>query len=783
MPFPNPTRADSSLRVENDICNNPRGSYPLRNRHENLITVNYFLDKAAINVILKTGMNENYSYTPNPAPSPPPRQKRRWLLWGAIFSVFICLGCLTVTAASIYVWYEYEDELVALREQPAPTTASRSDGGSRDNGNAGDPDTSTADISSRGNALPAPTTAPAEPTATATAVAAAEPTSTPPAEFTGLVPAEIEQGPIPPQAAEDLRRLLETDYPIHDYFAVNQRLGNADLGPRTVQGTLYDIGDTQQFYVDGRRITAVLEAATTNTEFWVEEELDLDPIELQEAADRLQNEYFIPLQTLFGSHWDPGIDNNPRVTFLHISESGGTELGFFVSDNQYPRTLFNRSNEQEMVYMNMGELRLGSDLYYATLVHEYQHLIQWHVDASESLWLNEGLSQLAEIYLGYDDTAGTSEYLRQTDVQLNSWDYEDDYVMAHYAAAYLFSVYMWEQLGDEAIQALARHPANGMAAVDAVLVEYAPERPLSSFISDWAIANYLDFPDLDPRYGYKNLNLRPVSTVEELDSGEQLDEVFSLNQFGVHYFDLTNLRGENSIRFAGDTVVDLTTASPLSGDLFWFAPPIDETNARLTASFDLTNLERATLRYNVWYDLEDDYDYAYVSISRDGGATWEPLMPTSFRTGEYGPAYNGKSANRTGASAGGWLKESISLNQFVGDVVQIRFEVLTDSGITHQGFALDDISIPEYNYLATDDDGSPGWVAEGFVSTGWQLPQYWSVQWISEGPEPIVTPLTLNELNQGDWVIDAGKGGGVLVIMPQTPFVYTPANYWLEIGP
>jgi immune inhibitor A len=341
-------------------------------------------------------------------------------------------------------------------------------------------------------------------------------------------------------------------------------------------------------------------------------------------------------------------------------------------------------------------------------------------------------------------------------------------------------IYLWEQLGEDAIRELSRHPANGMAAIYAILEGYLPDTSLAQFTADWAAANYLDDPDAGPIYHYQNLNLRRPSLAEKANPNDELDITQELDQFAVDYIDLNDLRGETTITFAGNTNTPIIGAPPRSGEVIWYAPAVNDMNAQLTASFDLRNVDTATLKYAVWYDLEDEYDFAYVSISSDGGETWDLLMPSHHRSGEYGPAYNDRSVTRSDA-VNGWLKESISLNPYVGHVVLIRFDVLTDSGVTGQGFAIDDISIPELGYETTIDDGIDGWQAEGFVNIGWQLPQQWSVQLIEDGPTPKVTPLPLNELNQGQWIIDVGKGGGVLVIMPQTPFINEPATYWLHV--
>ena len=498
------------------------------------------------------------------------------------------------------------------------------------------------------------------------------------------------------------------------------------------------------------------------------------PLMVQEAADKFETEYYAPLTHLFGSVWTPGIDNDPRITILHTKEAVDAELGHFTSEDEYPRRLFSQSNEQEMIYLNMGELRLNSNFYYGTLVHEVQHLIQWNVDSSEAVWLNEGLSQLAEIYLGYDDTADSDDYLEEPDTRLNSWNYEDDQVYRHYAASYLFAVYLWEQLGDEAIQDLSRHPANGLAGVHAILRQYKPDMTLEQFLANWAVANYLDDPDAGSLFAYENLRLKRPSMKHTLDRDESLDTVNEINQFGVHYIDLNDLRGETTITFAGDTAVNLFENAPTNGQQVWYAPAVNEMNATLTIPFDLTNAESATLEYDVWHQLEDEYDFAYVSISTDDGQSWELLFPDDATAGEYGPSYNGQSD--------GWINEKISLDTYVGNDVLVRWDALTESSIAEQGFAIDDIGIPELDIFYDVETDLQGWQADGFLPVGHQIPQQWSVMFIEEnGPEPIVTQLVLNDLHQGKWTIDIGKGGGVLAIMPQTPFVSSSANYWLNI--
>jgi immune inhibitor A len=313
---------------------------------------------------------------------------------------------------------------------------------------------------------------------------------------------------------------------------------------------------------------------------------------------------------------------------------------------------------------------------------------------------------------------------------------------------------------------------------------------LEQFIADWVAANFLDDPAAGPRYYYRNLDLVRPSFEMQVDE-LPVDVVRQLDQYSTHFIDL-DLRGPVTITFAADTIADLIEVPPRNGELMWFVPGVDDADAQLTAAFDLSGLERATLRFSTWYELEEAYDFAYVSVSSDEGESWEFLKPDHSTPGEYGPSFNGRSILERD-SEDGWLKESISLDNYVGGPLLIRFEVLTDFETDHlgsgRGFAVDEISIPELGYQSdvetpVSSTGGPavdGWIANGFVQTGWQLPQQWAVLLLESGPQPKITRLPLNHLNQVQWAFEIGKGGGTLAIIPLTPFIDEMASYWLHI--
>ena len=50
----------------------------------------------------------------------------------------------------------------------------------------------------------------------------------------------------------------------------------------------------------------------------------------------------------------------------------------------------------------------------------------------------------------------------------------------------------------------------------------------------------------------------------------------------------------------------------------------------------VVGVTQATLRFQAWYDLENQFDFVYLSASRDGGHTWQvlPAQHTVARPGD-----------------------------------------------------------------------------------------------------------------------------------------------------
>ena len=386
---------------------------------------------------------------------------------------------------------------------------------------------------------------------------------------------------------------------------------------------------------------------------------------------------------------------------------------------------------------------------------------------------------------GYDVGGSDQLFLTQHDSQLTAWPELED-SGPHYGASYLFLTYFYEQHGEDAIRQLVAEPANSSAGFDAVLAGLDPVRRFDDLFADWLVANYLDDPSLaGGRYGYVNLEVdQPAYAARH--KAFPVHELATVSQYAADYI-LLEHRGPINIQFSGSQAVSLVGNKAHSGDYQWWSIRGDEGDTTLTRAFDLRDLQQATLRAWMWYDLEADYDYAYVEISNDGGQTWDILSNDNTTTtnpsgSSYGPAFTGKSG---GGDQALWTDETFDLTPYVGQSVLVRFEVVTDEAVNHPGLCLDDISIPELGYRTDVETGADSWEAAGWARVTDSVPQRYLVQLITFEDETRVERLALDTQMRGTITLagpDRDTGHTVLVLSALAPATTQPAAYSYQIS-
>jgi hypothetical protein len=560
------------------------------------------------------------------------------------------------------------------------------------------------------------------------------PTSIFPVDNHTPTPFEVTRKPPDETDAETLLTLQNTLIPSRDLAALACRFNHVCNAPETLDPPAipYVIGSERQFWLsnsdDGvySRITATLEYLTPHAYFWVEKGVSFDRQEAQALMDTFEEKIYPTNRAFFGSEWTPGVDNDPHLYIIYAKNLGASVAGFYVSIDEYNPLVVEYSNGIEAFYIDSSQ-DLGDEYTYSTLAHEFQHMIHWYQDANESSFLDEGFAELASFLNGYDTGGADWTYTNNPDLALTDWE-ESGSNYAHYGANFLFVTYFLDRFGDQATQALIHNPDNELDSVDSTLEQLGITDPLTNqpitaddFFLDWVIANYVhDESVADGRYYYHNYPGVPTASDTEIVSiCPQGPVTRTVNQYGVDYIGIT-CSGDYTIRFSGATLTPLLSTDPHSGDYTFWSNKANESNTSLERAFDLSAVSGpVTLEYWVWYDIETDYDYAYLTASTDG-ENWEILI-TPSGSGEdptgssYGWGYTGQSGN--------WTQETVDLSRFAGQTVWLRFDYVTDAAVIEQGLLLDDISIPEINYFEDFESGDGGWEAAGFARIQNILPQ------------------------------------------------------------
>ena len=250
-------------------------------------------------------------------------------------------------------------------------------------------------------------------------------------------------------------------------------------------------------------------------------------------------------------------------------------------------------------------------------------------------------------------------------------------------------------------------------------------------------------------------------------------------QYAANYVDLPP--GATRVQFRGDQSVPLFDGAEGAPAGAWWSNRGDSLDSQLTRRVDLSSAgPRATLTFQTWYDLEDQFDFVYLSVSRDNGATWQ-ILPGAHTVAD-GATGNNYGVGWTGSSNGQWLGESVDLSSYAGHDVLVRFEYLTDQSTNGQGFALRDVAVPE---IGLQESGAVdgGWQANGWVRVDAPVPERWNVplvQWMAGGARVESFPLT-DPAGGDSLALDPEAQRRTLVIVPTAPRTLLSGNYAVSV--
>ena len=149
---------------------------------------------------------------------------------------------------------------------------------------------------------------------------------------------------------------------------------------------------------------------------------------------------------------------------------------------------------------------------------------------------------------------------------------------------------------------------------------------------------------------------------------------------------------------------------PFAGESFYYSGQGNDLDHVMSIPATLSG--SSTLSAAVDYDIETDWDYAYVVVSTDGGTTWDSV-PTSASDEAGNP--NGQDfGHGISGDSGGWIPLSADLSGYSGDVL-VGFRYWTDGAVVERGLSVDDIRVDDGPVDGAE--GEPTATLDGFTVT------------------------------------------------------------------
>jgi immune inhibitor A len=236
--------------------------------------------------------------------------------------------------------------------------------------------------------------------------------------------------------------------------------------------------------------------------------------------------------------------------------------------------------------------------------------------------------------------------------------------------------------------------------------------------------------------------------------------------------DQANSKGTNNDAVRIDLPKKVTMVNtPAAGEFEYHGGKGDEVDHKMVTTVDLTGTASASLDFDAWYNIEEDWDFAMVQVSTDGGTTWKSLSSPNTTSSLVEGGYPAISENLPGytGSSNGWIHETIDISKYAGQKIQLQFRSMSDWGANLEGFYVDNILITAdgKEVLFDGAEGDSNFIFNGFKKDSGKTTaaHYYLLEWrshngVDAGLAHIRRGASLMSYNQGlvVWYVDETYG-------------------------
>ncbi len=346
--------------------------------------------------------------------------------------------------------------------------------------------------------------------------------------------------------------------------------------------------------------------------------------------------------------------------------------------------------------------RVGPDgnrpyTYESTFAHEYQHLIHADYVPGDDSFVNEGFSMYAEFLCGYGvDYAYVNAYFAQPHNSLTEWgDLGGINILGDYGEAMLFIHYLEGHYPGFQTAYMQNGVAN-QAGIEQAVKESSGYRhnhiSFDQMFNNFHLANLIQ-ANGGP-YSYSTVDFSKAnplaiqSFVDNAASG-------SSNTYGTNYYLLDNLDGLYKLDFQGapTSTVFVDPGWTLNATGYWYSGTGDEVDRQLVGSAFVDPAD-PTLSFFTQYFIEEFWDFGFVQVSTDNGATWTSLS-NSYTTSDHADgAYPAIIDQLPGLTGGPFVgTQTFDLSAYAGQNIMFSLRYMTDWAYNEYGWYVDSSSV------------------------------------------------------------------------------------------
>ena len=200
------------------------------------------------------------------------------------------------------------------------------------------------------------------------------------------------------------------------------------------------------------------------------------------------------LINIYGNHTD--VDKNGKIIIMLIKINdniydGSVVMGYFLPSD----LIYGDFNNAEILYMDINLLNASPQLIVGTVLHEFQHLINFNVNYIQkgkdmSLWLNESLSESTSVLFDtYTANTRIKEFNNINYYCFYTWDlpYPYNLIFANYPSASVFMNWLYQK--NNRSESVFRNIAHSSESED-----YKKVLGAASYGNDWEglLTNWID---------------------------------------------------------------------------------------------------------------------------------------------------------------------------------------------------------------------------------------------------------------------------------------------------